>query len=148
MIGTECDFGRGFWARDRLATGKEIDNLRGQNIPSNSRTIDRTTVPTSIVSHKSTDIRRKSYRRLSKVYRTGMRFATELSQYEGEIRKDHRKKATYHLHWALEMSECKRVLEWFIPLTGVADDQMQAVERVVRDAAALGVEVNVYRVLD
>lgn len=146
--GSEIDFGRGFWRECRRLTGKRIDSLRGQNIPHNSRCIDRTLVPNGVVSHKSTDLRLKSYRSASTVYRRGMKFVAELVEYEGEVRCDHKIKATYHLHWALEGTEVLRVLEWFVPATGVLDEQAAALKRVVQDGLTLGIRVEIYRVAE
>lgn len=146
MIGEKCDLGRGFWRKNRLASGKEIDSIRGQNIPSNSKTIDRTEGLNVMISHKSTDIRLKSYIRPRAVYRIGMRYVRQIASYNGEVRKDHKKKATYHLHWAVETEDSKRVLEWFLPLKGVANEQEVAIHKVVVEAGELGVDVHVFRV--
>jgi len=148
MIGEKCDLGRGFWKKSRLTSGKEIDSLREQNIPSNSKTIDRTMGRNTIISHKSTDIRLKSYSRTSAVYRTGMRYVRQLASYTGEVRRDLKKKATYYLHWAIETEGSKRILEWFIPLDGIDNEQELVLSRVVDDAQELGVEVHVYRVAE
>ncbi|HJT66392.1 MAG TPA: hypothetical protein VJ749_08065 [Pyrinomonadaceae bacterium] len=148
MESEPLDFGRGFWRECRRLTGKRIDVLRDQNIPHNSRCIDRTLVPNGVVSHKSTDLRRKSYRSAATVYRRGMNFVADLVAYEGEVRCDHKKKATYHLHWALEGAEPPRVLEWFVPALGVSEEQAAALKRVVQDSATLGVRVEIYRVAE
>lgn len=148
FTGTVINFGRGFWRECRRVTGKRIDVLRGQNIPHNSRCIDRTLVPKGIVSHKSTDLRLKTYRSASAVYRRGMGFVAELAAYRGEIRCDHKKKATYHLHWAVEEADAPRVLEWFVPALGVAVEHEGALKRVVADAKARGVCVELYRVFE
>ena len=140
------DFGAGFWSGDRRLSGKRIDVLRGQNIPGNSRVIDRTLVPRGVVSHKSTDVRCKSYRYPSSIYRIGMRFAQALAAYRGEIRQDHQRKATYNLQWAVEGHDVQRILEWFIPANDVSADHMRAVKRVVRDARDLGVKIQVLRI--
>ena len=148
MIGKKCNFGWGFWQKNRLASGKEIDSLRGQNIPSNSKTIDRTEGLNIIISHKSTDIRLKSYTHPSTVYRTGMRYVQQLASYEGEVRRDLKKKATYHLYWAVEAENSKRILEWFIPIDGVDYEHELAISRVIDKAHELGVEVRVFRVAE
>ena len=148
IVGTALDFGRGFWRECRRLSGKRIDGLRGQNIPHNSRCIDRTLVPNGIVSHKSTDLRLKSYRSATAVYRRGMNFVNQLVAYKGEIRCDHKKKATYHLYWALEGAQASRVLEWFVPAAGVSDEQLAALKRVTRDAIVRGVRVDIYRVAE
>ena len=75
-----------------------------------------------------------------------MHFAWKLADYSGEVRMDHRKKATYHLHWAVERWECLRVLEWFVPEEGVLNHQEMELERVVNDGAEIGVAVMVFRV--
>lgn len=142
------DFGEGFWRDDRRLSGKRIDSLRGQNIPHNSKTIDRTEGLDHIVSHKSTDLRLKSYRSPKTVYRVGMRFVRELVAYKGEVRSDHHIKATYHLHWMTENPECKRTLEWFIPASGVNAEQALSLERIVADAASAGVSVVLIKVND
>lgn len=140
------NFDKGFWAEDRMWSGKRIDALRGQNIPFNSRTIDRTLVPRGVVSHKSTDVRCKSYRSAESVYRLGMRFVRELLRYEGEVRQDRKRKATYHLAWAVAGCAPSRVLEWFVPAIGVSPQHKGCLDRVVREARTLGVEVRVFRV--
>ena len=111
-------------------------------------TIDRTVGLNIIVSHKSTDMRLKSYFRPSAIYRTGMRYVKVLASYQGEVRRDLKKKATYHLHWAIDGKQTKRILEWFIPLEGVHMEQELAVSRVVETAKDFGVEVHVYRVME
>ena len=143
---TVLDFGRGFWQECRRLTGKRIDTIRGQNIPHNSRCIDRTLVPNGIASHKSTDVRLKSYRSGNAVYRLGLRFVRELASYKGEVRCDHKKKATYHLRWAIEEAGVPRVLEWFVPDCGVSSAQELQFERVIHEAAQHGVTVRIYRV--
>lgn len=148
LSGTVINFGRGFWCECRRLTGKRIDVLRGQNIPHNSRCIDRTLVPKGIVSHKSTDLRLKTYRSPCSVYWRGMRFVAELAGYKGEIRCDHKKKATYHLHWAVEEADAPRVLEWFVPASGVAAEHELALNRVVADAKLRGVRVELFRVAE
>ena len=148
MNGRPLDFGAGFWRERRMVSGKRVDVLRSQNIPHNSRCIDRTLVPNGVVSHKSTDLRRKSYRSATMVYRRGMNFVADLVAYKGEVRCDHKKKATYHLNWALEGAEAPRVLEWFVPASGVSDEQAAALKRVVQDGATVGVRVEIYRVAE
>ncbi len=146
-LGEVIDFGRGFWSEDRRSSGRRIDELRGQNIPTNSKTIDRTLVPKGVVSHKSTDIRRKSYRSPQTVYWVGMRFVRQLLEYEGELRQDHRRKATYYLQWAIEGTDYKRVLEWFVvPPAGVPTAHEQSLRRVIAEASALGITVKLFRV--
>ena len=130
------DYGRGFWQGNRLQSGKRIDSLRAQNIPHNARAIDRTIGLDTVVSHKSTDLRRAFYRSASRVYYVGMRFVGALATYTGEVRCDHKKKATYYLHWAIE-GHGPRILEWFIPEVGVTPDRETALTRVVTDAASL-----------
>lgn len=142
------DFGKGFWLRDRRLTGKLIDVLRGQNIPGNSRVIDRTLVPRGVVSHKSTDVRCKSYRYPSTLHRLGMRFVRSLAAYRGEVRQDHRVKATYNLQWAVEGKRVNRILEWFIPAVSVSTAHARALRQVARDARAVGVEVRLLRIAD
>lgn len=144
----EVDFGRGFWLQRRMTSGASIDRIMGQNIPCNSRVIDRTELPNSIVSHKSTDLRLASYRNLTRVYRLGMNFVKSLANYKGEVRMDHRKKATYHLHWAIERDDCKRILEWYIPADGLSNEQESIIEKIVTDAEILGVIVKIIRVLE
>lgn len=141
------DYGRGFWEGNRFQSGKRIDTLRAQNIPHNARVIDRTIGLDTVVSHKSTDLRRPSYQSTGRVYCTGMRFVRALAAYTGEVRCDHQKKATYYLHWALQ-GHGPRILEWFIPEAGITTDQEAALARVVADAAVLGVTVRLLRIKD
>ena len=141
------DFGCGFWKENRLQSGKRIDVLRGQNIPQNARAIDRTIGLDTVISHKSTDLRLPSYRSSRCVYRLGMRFVRALAAYQGEVRRDHRRKATYYLTWAVEGGG-PRILEWFIPEVGVSPEQEEAVSQVMCDAANLGVTVKLFRVKD
>jgi hypothetical protein len=148
VIGTRIDFGRGFWRGDRKLSGKRIDVLRMQNIPHNSRCIDRTVGGKCVVSHKSTDLRLKSYQSPQAVYRLGMCFVGQLRTYAGEVRRDHKKKATYHLHWAVEAPDAVRVLEWFVPLSGVTPAHESALQRVIEDASRAGVTVALFRVTD
>jgi hypothetical protein len=142
------DFGSGFWREQRMVSGKRIDVLRGQNIPHNSRSIDRTLVPNGVVSHKSTDLRLKSYRSPRTVYRLGTRFVREVQEYSGEIRCDHKKKATYHLHWAVEAPGAARILEWFIPACGISNEQECSLKQVIDEAKTAGVLVKLFRVRD
>lgn len=148
MIGTAINFGNGFWRDDRKISGKRIDVLRKQNIPHNSRCIDRTVGGNCVVSHKSTDLRLKSYRSPQTVYRLGMRFVAQLLAYAGEVRCDHKKKATYHLHWAIEAPDAQRILEWFVPLAGVTSEQEAILQRVIDDSKAAGVTVALFRISD
>lgn len=141
------DYGRGFWRGNRLQSGKRIDALRDQNIPHNARVIDRTVSFNTVVSHKSTDLRRPSYRSAACVYRAGMRFVRLLAAYDGEVRCDHKKRATYYLHWAIE-HDGPRILEWFIPAIDVTADQEAALARVIADAVSLGVTVQLLRIKD
>ena len=131
-----------------MRSGKRVDVLRGQNTPHNSRSIDRTLVPHGVVSHKSTDLRLKSYRSGRSVYRLGMRFVREVQNYAGEIRSDHTKKATYNLHWAVEAPNAARLLEWFIPAFGISDEQERSLDQVIVDAQAVGVVVKLFLVGD
>lgn len=131
-----------------MVSGKRVDVLRGQNIPHNSRSIDRTLVPNGVVSHKSTDLRLKSYHSPRTVYRLGMRFVREVQDYSGEIRCDHKKKATYHLHWAIEAPDAARILEWFIPARGVSNEQECSLRQVIDEAKTAGVVVKLFRVRD
>ncbi len=143
-----ADFGRGFWLRERKLSGKQIDFIRGQNIPHNAKSIDRTIGLSCVVSHKSTDLRLNSYRSPKTVYRIGMKFVRHLKDYQGEVRCDHKIKATYHLHWALEGCDTLRVLEWFIPAARVTSAQEASLIRVVKDASECGVSVKIVRVRD
>lgn len=147
-IGQTIDLGSGFWRRNRLESGASIDGLRGQNIPFNSKVIDRTEGLERIVSHKSTDVRLPSYRKPGAVYRIGMRFVRALAAYQGEVRCDHRKKASYHLHWMVEDPKAERLLEWFVPETGVSEKQEDEMERVVTEGAMRGIKIAVLRVPD
>lgn len=68
MIGRAIHMNDGFWRGNRLVTGKLIDEWFDQNIPGNSKAIDRTVGTNCVVSHKSTDLRPKSYRSPNRVY--------------------------------------------------------------------------------
>lgn len=146
IYGEVTSLGEGYWSRDRKRAGLLVDVLRGQNIPGNSKTIDRTLIPDGIVSHKSTDLRCKSYQSPRTVYRLGMAFARSIAQYQGEVRRNHTIKATYFLGWAVQRSEAPRILEWFVPLSGVGAEQELALRQVVDDSAVLGVTVRLFRV--
>lgn len=137
------DLGEGFWKENRRYSGKKIDIVRGQNIPSNSKTIDRTLYPSGIVSHKSTDVRAKSYSNPKSLYWLGMRFVNKLLEYRGEIRRDHKIGATYYLMWAVEESRVPRILEWFVPLDGISDQHKKMLKLVQIDAQKVGVEVKI-----
>jgi len=91
------DFGQDFWKGDRKASGRSIDGLRGQNIPFNSKIIDPTIGLDAVVSHKSTDIRLKSYLSAQRLYRLGTHFVRQLMNYNGEVRMGHKIGATYNL---------------------------------------------------
>ncbi len=145
-IGEVISLGEGFWSRDRRKAGLSVDVLRGQNIPANSRTIDRTLVPDGVVSHKSTDLRCKSYQSPRVVYRLGMAFAKSVSLYQGEVRRNHAIGATYFLEWAVQRAEAPRILEWFVPLDGIVPEQELALSQVIEDSAGLGVSVRLFRV--
>ena len=140
---TVAGFGRGTVSRAvsvLTACGRRIFRItRAQS--------DRTIGLDTVVSHKSTDLRRASYRSASRVYYVGMRFVGALATYTGEVRCDHKKKATYYLHWAIE-GHGPRILEWFIPEVGVTPDRETALTRVVTDAASAGVTVRLLRVRD
>ena len=146
VFGEVINLGEGFWAQDRRKSGLQVDVLRGQNIPGNSKAIDRTLVPDGVVSHKSTDLRCKSYQSPRVIYRMGMAFVRSVADYKGEVRRNHSLKATYFLEWAVQRAEAPRILEWFVPLEGVTTEQGLALCQVVEDAARLGVEVKLYLV--
>jgi len=146
MLGEKFDLGPGFWKKPRILSGKEIDLIRRQNIVSNAKTIDRTESLSCVISHKSTDLRRPSYQNPQRIYWLGMRFVKLLAEYEGEVRKDQKRRISYHLHWAVEKPDSTRILEWFIPLAGVLANQEKAVFRVVQDAKDYRVQVNIFRV--
>ena len=139
--------GPGFWKKNRLQSGKEIDAALDQNIPHNAKTIDRTVGQVGVVSHKSTDLRLKSYQSMARVYWIGMRFVKTLVAYEGEVRRDRQKQATYHLHWALEGNEVSRVLQWFVP-DELTLQQEETLQRVIDDGKLLGVDVQILRIPD
>jgi hypothetical protein len=146
FFGEVISLGDGFWTRDRRKSGLHVDTLRGQNIPGNSRAIDRTLVPDGVVSHKSTDLRCKSYQSPQVIYRMGMAFVRSVANYRGEVRRNHSIKATYFLEWAVQREAVPRILEWFVPNEGVKAEQQLALRRVVEDGARMGVEVRLYRV--
>ncbi len=146
MLGESIDFGPDFWSKDRRRSGREIDVLRGQNIPANSKSIDRTRGMSTVISHKSTDLRCRSYQSPRAVHRLGMSFVRTLAAYAGETRCDHKIKATYHLHWALEAPDAQRILEWLVPQSGVSIEQEDALAGVVAAARSHGVTVKVFRV--
>lgn len=145
MIGKPIHIIDGFWRGNRLATGKLIDEWFGQNIPSNSRTIDRTVGTNCVVSHKSTDLRLKSYTSPNRVYSLGISFVKTLSNYSGEVRRNRKIRATYDLRWAVDSSDSRRILAWFVPLD-IPEGHERMLERVVRDAEDYGVEVEIFRV--
>jgi hypothetical protein len=145
VLGERINLGLDFWLKNRLCSGLEIDVLRGQNIPANSRLIDRTVGANGVVSHKSTDLTCKSYRSPSTVYRLGMSFVASIARYKGEVRRNRKLQATYFLHWALEQPNAYRVLEWFVPVDGVSTEQEAALARVVSEGRDKGVEVRLFR---
>ena len=100
----------------------------------------------TVVSHKSTDLRCKSYRSASVVYGLGTSFVRSLAAYEGETRQNHKIKATFHLGWAVASPNAFRVLEWFVPLDGVTEEQEASLLRVVEYGQIRGVTVNLMRV--
>jgi hypothetical protein len=148
VVGVHLDLGLGFWQQERRLAGKQVDAIRGQNIPSNAKAIDRTVGSNCVVSHKSTDLRLPSYRKPSAVYATGTSHVRSLQAYKGEVRRDLQIKATYHLYWALEGPGARRMLEWFVPLNGLAPEQEHALQRVIAYGAARQVHVAVFRVDD
>ena len=146
MLGTSINLGATFWEVERRRAGKLLDGIRGQNIPSNARTIDRTEGISTVVSHKTTDLRCKSYLVSSAVYSLGTSFVRALAAYKGETRRDHKIKATYFLAWALQAPEAKRILEWFVPMRGVTPEQEASMQRVVEYGLSRYVEVQILRV--
>ena len=142
------DFGGDFWKKDRKASGKNIDVLRGQNIPGNSKTIDRTISLGCIVSHKSTDFRLKSYQPANRLYQLGMHFVRQLVRYKGEVRMDHKIGATYNLQWAVEAENTTRILEWFVPDFALDNSTEKALLRFIENAKKSGVDVHIYAVKD
>ena len=146
MLGTKIDLGPTFWDVERKLAGKRVDLIRGQNIPSNAKTIDRTVGLSCVVSHKSTDLRCKSYKLPSTVYCLGTSFVRSIASYKGEVRKNHKIKATYFLNWAIESLNSTRVLEWFVPLHGVTAEQEESLRKVIAYGLTHGVEVRVMRV--
>lgn len=147
IFGEVISLGDGFWTGDRRKSGLHVDVLRGQNIPGNSKAIDRTLVPDGVVSHKSTDLRCKSYQSPQVIYRMGMAFAKSVAHYKGEVRRNHSRRATYFLEWAVQRAQAPRILEWFVPSEGISAEQEQALRRVVEEGARLGVEVRLFRVV-
>ena len=145
MIGVLFDLGADFWNKDRRRSGQEIDVLRGQNIPPNSKAIDRTVGISGVVSHKSTDLRCKSYQSPNTVYRLGVSFVNSLANYNGEVRRNRKIKATYFLNWAVEQPHAPRVLEWFVPRQGVSEKQEDAMARVITYGREHGIEVKIFR---
>ena len=146
VVGEVISLGEGFWTQDRRKSGLHVDVLRGQNIPGNSKAIDRTLVPDGIVSHKSMDLRCKSYQSPRVIYRLGMAFANSVADYKSEVRRNHSLKATYFLERAVQRPDAPRILEWLVPKEGVGPEQELALGRVVEDGACLGVEVKLFRV--
>lgn len=146
MLGIEVNLGLDFWNVERKLAGKQLDVLRGQNIPSNARTIDRTVGGSTVVSHKSTDLRYKSYRSASTVYGLGTSFVRSLKAYKGETRRDNKIKATFHLEWAVASPDAVRILEWFVPLDGITEQQEHSLQRVVEYGQRHGVVVSIMRV--
>ncbi|MEP7375290.1 MAG: hypothetical protein ABI675_17955 [Chitinophagaceae bacterium] len=125
-----------------------MTGLRGQNIPSNSKAIDKTISDNCIVSHKSTDLRKISYQSAKTVYRLGMCFVTALRNYSGEVRRDHKIGATYHLNWTTENPECIRILEWFIPDFEIPDECMKTLQRIINEGRSFGILVSIFKVRD
>jgi hypothetical protein len=131
-----------FWDRNRLQSGKLLDELLAQNIPFNSRAIDRTEGANHFISHKSTDLRRKTYQSLSRLRRLGKSFVRDLALYKGEVRQDHQLKATYYLMmppFLPHHESIRKTLEWYVPIQGVSCEQ----ERVLREVEELGSEHSV-----
>jgi hypothetical protein len=142
------NLGKGFWEIDRKLSGKEIDIIKGQNIPSNSKTIDRTLVPNGIVSHKSTNLRLKSYQSTSRIIYIGCEFINKLLEYKGEKRRDRKLKASYYLNWAIDKPESPRILEWYIPVSGITSEQEKALLKVKKYALENKVILMIIGVLD
>lgn len=143
----ECfDFGKGFWHDQPFKRGKLIDVLRNQNIPHNSKAIDRTESLDSIISHKSTNLLNKSYENPSTIYRLGLRFVKQLKMYKVEIRRNNIIGATYHLHWATDNPDCKRILEWFIPDTEISKAKTEAIKKVIEEAELQNIKIDIYAV--
>jgi hypothetical protein len=142
------DFGKNFWKIDRKLSGRNIDAYRDQNIPFNSKTIDRTVGQAGVVSHKSTDIRLKSYQSQARLYSLGMWFARQLAAYKGEVRMDHQIGATYNLQWAVESPEATRTLEWFIPEHELSLSHENTIRRIIAGAALLNITIKIFPVLD
>jgi hypothetical protein len=131
-----------FWDRNRLQSGRLLDELLAQNIPFNSRAIDRTEGSNHFVSHKSTDLRRKTYQSLSRLRRLGKSFVRALSMYTGEVRQDHQLKVTYYLMvppFVTPDEPVRKTLEWYVPIHGVSVEQ----ERVLREVEQFGAEHSV-----
>lgn len=147
-IGSFYDLGPQFWSRPRMQTGKHIDFLQGQNIPANAKTIDRTLPGGGIVSHKSSNLRLKSRQNLERLRRLGYGYVDELATYNGEVRANHKTKRTYHLEWAVQDRAAPRILEWFVPATGVSKAQEEVLQQVCKYAKTRGVQVDVFRVPD
>lgn len=145
---TIISVGKGFWKEERKVSGKKLDLFRGQNIPHNSKTIDRTEGIAAVISHKSTDLRRKSYSRPKSIYRLGMKFVNQLRKYNGEVSRNLQIGATYHLYWAIENEDCPRILEWFIPADNIKMDQAKMIDRVIIEAENLGVSVKIFLIPD
>lgn len=137
------DFGRAFWSDPPFRRGKQLDDLRRQNIPHNSRVIDRTD-GSNMVSHKTTDLRCPTYQSGPRVYHLGMGFVRDLAAYRGEVRRNWKIKATYYLDWCIEENG-RRTLEWFVP-DALTAAQEEALATVVKDAVPLGVTVVVFKV--
>lgn len=138
-----------FWDQNRLQSGRQLDSILGQNIPFNSKTIDRTDGLHSYVSHKSTDLRRKTYRSLARIRYIGKHFVRVLSAYKGEVRQDHKLKATFYLMVAPFVdagAEPIKILEWYLPKSGVTKEQITAVEEVAAYGARWGIDVRVFRI--
>lgn len=149
IIIKECfDFGKEFWNAYPLQRGKLIDKLRGQNIPFNSKVIDRSKESDCIISHKSTNLRNKSYQTSASIYHLGRRFVKQLEAYKGEVRRDHKIGAAYHLHWATDNPSCKRILEWYLPHFNFSVHHTAAITKIIEEAQLKNIIVEIYTVKD
>jgi hypothetical protein len=138
-----------FWDINRLQGGKLLDDILAQNIPFNSHVIDRTEGFNHFISHKSTDLRRKPYQNMARLRSLGKCFVRTLASYKGEVRQDHKKKATYFLMVAPFLPEdgsIKKTLEWYIPRSGVSEQQELVLTEVTEFGTGQNVNVAIIRI--
>lgn len=144
----EYDLGPGFWRESRVIIGKGIDNFLGQNIPSNSKTIDKTIGSDAVSSFKSTDLRLRTYQNLLVVRRMVRSWIERLNAYRGETRADNIRKVTFVGDWGDLGPQGQRLLEWFIPSVKLSEELEELLKELEELALGHGVELRIYRIKD